>query len=148
MKYTNNFKLSKPELTDVIDIREINDNFEVIDLNLMAGLIHQELEASEIGETAITSIRARPPYIEIVNNNDFDVTVVDKNLTPEYDSYQFTIPAGDSHRINIESATYLMYFYVKDQHKVTFKWFIKSEEMIAELAARVAALEAAASSAE
>lgn len=141
MKYTKNFKLNKPELTDVIDIREINDNFDAIDSNLMAGLVQQEQTASEMDGT----VKARPPYIDITNNNDFDVTVLDRNWSSEFESYQFTIPAGGAHRISLTSSLYSMNFYVQDQHEVTFKWFAGAKEIIDDLTARVAALEAAVS---
>lgn len=141
MKYTKNFKLNKPELTDVIDIREINDNFDAIDSNLMSGLIQQEQTASEMDGT----VKARPPYIDITNNNDFDVTVLDGNWSPEFESYQFTIPAGSAHRISLTSSLYSMNFHVQDQHEVTFKWFVGAKAIIDDLTARVAALEAAVS---
>lgn len=141
MNKTHDFKFNLPEYTDVVDVSDLNDNFIVIDDALMAGLCTKEYTGNNMGSSDPASRDyAWAPWFEIKNDNEFEVTVTDRNLDPELPTATITIEAGKSYRKYI-NGTYYMNFYVQDQHDVTFKWFVNAQKYISELEARIEALE-------
>ncbi|HPY84657.1 MAG TPA: hypothetical protein PLS20_06450, partial [Ruminococcus flavefaciens] len=132
MRNTHRFKMSLPEMSDPVDVRELNDNFLVIDDALMAGLCKKELTTNNMGGSDPASKKyGWAPWIEIYNGNEFDVVVIDRNA-PDLPSGTINIEAGKTHRMFI-NGTYYMNFYVQDQHEVTFKWYTNAETRINEI---------------
>ena len=127
MNKTHDFKFNLPEYSDSVDIDDINENFGVIDDALMAGLCKKEYTGNNMGSNdPATRNYAWAPWFEIVNDNEFDVTVTDRNFETT-----ITIEAGKTHRQYI-NGTYYMNFYVQDLHDVTFRWFINAQKYIDE----------------
>lgn len=132
MRNTHSFKMNLPEMSDPVDVRELNDNFLVIDDALMAGLCKKELTTNNMGSSDPASRKyGWAPWLEIYNGNDFDVVVIDRNA-PDLPSGTINIEAGKTHRMFI-NGTYYMNFYVQDQYDVTFKWFTNAETRINEI---------------
>lgn len=132
MRNTHSFKMNLPEMSDPVDVRELNDNFLVIDDALMAGLCKKELTTNNMGSSDPASRKyGWAPWIEIYNGNEFDVVVIDRNA-PDLPSGTINIEAGGTYRMFI-NGTYYMNFYVQDQHDVTFKWFTNAETRINEI---------------
>lgn len=144
MNKTHDFKLNLPDYTDSVDIEDMNENFIVIDDALMAGLCRKEYTGNNMGSSdpALKNY-AWAPFYEIKNENEFDVVVTDRNISPDLPGASITIEAGATYRKYI-NGTYYMNFFVQDQHDVTFRWYVNAQKVIDELEARVAALEAAA----
>lgn len=132
MRNTHSFKMNLPEMTDAVDVNELNDNFLVIDDALMAGLCKKELTTNNMGSSDPASRKyGWAPWLEIYNGNDFDVVVIDRNA-PDLPSGTINIEAGETYRMYI-NGTYYMNFYVQDQHDVTFRWFTNAETRINEI---------------
>ena len=132
MQNSHSFKFNLPEMTDTVDVSELNDNFVTIDNALMAGLCSKELTANNMGSSDPASRKyAWAPWLEITNNNEFAVTVTDRNI-PDLPEGTITIEAGQTFRRFI-NGTYYMNFYVQNQHDVTFRWFTDSETRINEI---------------
>lgn len=132
MRNTHSFKMNLPEMSDPVDVNELNDNFLVIDDALMAGLCKKELTTNNMGSSDPASRKyGWAPWLEIYNGNEFDVVVIDRNA-PDLPSGTINIEAGKTHRMFI-NGTYYMNFYVQDQHDVTFKWFTNAETRINEI---------------
>lgn len=68
MKKSRELNMSIPEVTDKIDVREISENFEIIDKILSANLVKRNTSTTEINVTAY------PPYYIMKNteNNPID----------------------------------------------------------------------------
>ena len=132
MRNTHSFKMNLPEMSDPVDVNELNDNFLVIDDALMAGLCKKELTTNNMGSSDPASRKyGWAPWLEIYNGNEFDVVVIDRNA-PDLPSGTINIEAGDTYRMYI-NGTYYMNFYVQDQHDVTFRWFTNAETRINEI---------------
>ena len=133
MNRTHDFKLNMPDYSDVVDIDILNDNFRVIDDALMAGLCRKEYTGNNMGSSDPASRKyAWAPFYEIKNENEFDVVVTDRNISPDLPGASITIEAGATYRKYI-NGTYYMNFYVQDQHDVTFRWFCDAETRIKEI---------------
>lgn len=144
MNKTNDFKFNLPAYSDPVDIEDLNDNFRAIDDALMAGLCKKDYTGNNMGSSDPSARKyAWAPWLEIVNDNEFDVVVTDRNAPVESEEATINIAAGQTFRKYI-NGRYYMNFYVQDQHDVTFKWFCDAETRINELESRIAALEAAA----
>lgn len=142
MNKTNDFKFNLPGYTDAVDVEDFNDNFRGIDDALMAGLCKKNYTGNNMGSSDPSARKyAWAPWFEIVNDNEFDVVVTDRNAPVESEEATINIAAGQTVRKYI-NGRYYMNFYVQDQHDVTFKWFTDAESVIEELEARIAALEA------
>lgn len=132
MQKTHDFKFNLPAYSDPVDVEDFNDNFTVIDDALMAGLCKKEYTGNNMGSSDPSSRKyAWAPWFEIQNDNEFEVTVTDRNLDPSLPAATITIAAGQSFRKYI-NGTYYLNFYVQDQHDVTFKWFTDAETYINE----------------
>lgn len=121
MKTTRTYKLNKPDYSDPIDIDELNENFDVIDFALEATQIKKTRVSNTISEKCIL------PYYRIRNNNDFDVTVTDRNFSVDY-----VIEAGKSKRFDVDGTNTDMNFYVQGLHDVEFEWFVFVKDAIEE----------------
>ena len=121
MKTTRVYKLNKPDYSDPIDIDELNENFDVIDFALEATQIKKTRVSNTISEKCIL------PYYRIRNNNDFDVTVTDRNFSVDY-----VIEAGKSKRFDVDGTNTDMNFYVQGLHEVEFEWFVFVKDAIEE----------------
>ena len=136
MQSTNFFEFNKPDLSDPVDIRKINNNFDAIDQALMAALITKQKVANEMGGTEEegTLIKAWPPMIVFRNGNDFDVTI--KNRGVEM-ADPIIVKAHDSNSIFFKSTLYPMDFEVDGGHEITFEWLVSAEEAISEIVERL-----------
>ena len=142
MNKSNDFKFYLPEYTDAVDVEDLNDNFRVVDDALMAGLCEKEYVGNNMGSSDPSARKyAWAPWLEIVNDNEFDVVVTDRNAPVGSEEATINLVAGQTFRKYI-NGRYYMNFYVQDQYDVTFKWFTDAESVIEELEARIAALEA------
>ena len=132
MNKTNDFKFDLPEYTDTVDVEDFNDNFRVIDDSLMAGLHKKEYTGNNMGSSDPSARKyAWAPWLEIADNNEFDVVVTDRNAPVGSEEATINIVAGQTFRKYI-NGRYYMNFYVQDQHDVTFKWFTDSEDALEE----------------
>ena len=132
MNKTHEFKFNLPAYSDPVDVADLNDNFIVIDDALMAGLCRKEYTGNNMGSSDPASRKyAWAPWFEIQNDNEFEVTVTDRNVDPTLPQATITIAAGQSFRKYV-NGTYYLNFYVQDQHDVTFKWFTDAETYINE----------------
>ena len=132
MQETEFFEFNKPDLDDPVDIRKLNSNFDAIDQSLMAGLVTKKRTTNDMGGTlqAGTLEMAWPPFIVFRNNNDFPVTITDRNFS---NAIPITVPAHDSRRKYIKGSLYPMNFHVDELHEVTFEWMISAEQAINEM---------------
>lgn len=132
MNKTNDFKYNLPAYSDPVDIEDLNDNFRGIDDALMAGLCKKDYTGNNMGSSDPSARKyAWAPWLEIVNDNEFDVVVTDRNAPVESEEATINIAAGQTFRKFI-NGRYYMNFYVQDQHDVTFKWFTNAETYINE----------------
>lgn len=132
MNKTNDFKYNLPAYSDPVDIEDLNDNFRGIDDALMAGLCKKDYTGNNMGSSDPSARKyAWAPWLEIVNDNEFDVVVTDRNAPVESEEATINIAAGQTFRKYI-NGRYYMNFYVQDQHDVTFKWFTNAETYINE----------------
>ena len=132
MNKTNDFKYNLPGYSDPVDIEDLNDNFRGIDDALMAGLCKKDYTGNNMGSSDPSARKyAWAPWFEIVNDNEFDVVVTDRNAPVESEEATINIAAGQTFRKYI-NGRYYMNFYVQDQHDVTFKWFTNAETYINE----------------
>lgn len=132
MNKTNDFKYNLPAYSDPVDIEDLNDNFRGIDDALMAGLCKKDYTGNNMGSSDPSARKyAWAPWFEIVNDNEFDVVVTDRNAPVESEEATINIAAGQMFRKYI-NGRYYMNFYVQDQHDVTFKWFTNAETYINE----------------
>ena len=132
MNNTNDFKFNLPGYTDAVDVEDLNDNFRVIDDALMAGLCKKDYTGNNMGSADPSARKyAWAPWLEIVNDNEFDVVVTDRNAPAGSEEATINIAAGQTFRKYI-NGRYYMNFYVQDQYDVTFKWFTNAETYINE----------------
>ena len=132
MNKTNDFKYNLPAYSDPVDIEDLNDNFRGIDDALMAGLCKKDYTGNNMGSSDPSARKyAWAPWFEIVNDNEFDVVVTDRNAPVESEEATINIAAGQTFRKYI-NGRYYMNFYVQDQYDVTFKWFTNAETYINE----------------
>ena len=132
MNKTNDFKYNLPAYSDPVDIEDLNDNFRGIDDALMAGLCKKDYTGNNMGSSDPSARKyAWAPWLEIVNDNEFDVVVTDRNAPVGSEEATINIAAGQTFRKYI-NGRYYMNFYVQDQHDVTFKWFVNAETYINE----------------
>lgn len=132
MQETDFFQMKMPELTDAVDIRDINSNTGKIDHALLAGLYLKKQTGNSIGDgTQAGSPKAWAPYFEIKNNNETDVVVTDENYGGMGVTY--TVEAGKTFRKNIGDM-YPMNFTVADNKEVEFAYYVSAQEAIDELA--------------
>ena len=132
MNKTNDFKYNLPAYSDPVDIEDLNDNFRGIDDALMAGLCKKDYTGNNMGSSDPSARKyAWAPWLEIVNDNEFDVVVTDRNAPVGSEEATINIAAGQTFRKYI-NGRYYMNFYVQDQHDVTFKWFTNAETYINE----------------
>lgn len=132
MNKTNDFKYNLPAYSDPVDIEDLNDNFRGIDDALMAGLCKKDYTGNNMGSSDPSARKyAWAPWLEIVNDNEFDVVVTDRNAPVGSEEATINIAACQTFRKYI-NGRYYMNFYVQDQHDVTFKWFTNAETYINE----------------
>jgi len=132
MNKTNDFKFNLPAYSDPVDVEDLNDNFRGIDDALMAGLCKKDYTGNNMGSSDPSARKyAWAPWLEIVNDNEFDVVVTDRNAPVESEEATINIAAGQTFRKYV-NGRYYMNFYVQDQHDVTFKWFTNAETYINE----------------
>ena len=132
MQETDFFQMKMPELTDAVDIRDINSNTGKIDHALLAGLYLKKQTGNSIGDgTQAGSPKGWAPYFEIKNNNETDVVVTDENYGGMGITY--TVEAGKTFRKNIGDM-YPMNFTVADNKEVEFAYYVSAQEAIDEIA--------------
>lgn len=140
--YTMNFIAAdskEVEFSWFVSTQEYIDGLEVF-----TSLYRKELLTNNMGSSTPGGRQdAEGPYFEIINNNNFDVTVTDRNYESGTPGSTIEIAAGKTYRKYINEP-YFMNFYVQDLHDVTFRWYVNTQEVIDALTQRVAALEAAA----
>lgn len=117
MKKSRELNMSIPEVTDKIDVREISENFEIIDKILSANLVKRNTSTTEINVTAY------PPYYIMKNTENNPIDYFD----PIFEE-TFTLGPLEEKKFFINAPQSL---YFTSDVQIEYDYFIPIQEAIA-----------------
>lgn len=130
MKKSRELNMSIPELTDKIDVREISENFELIDKILSANLIKRNTSTTEINVTAY------PPYYIMKNTEDTPIDYFEHIFEET-----FTLEPLEEKKFFINAPQSL---YITSDVQIEYDYFIPIQEAINDVASAIETLDVAA----
>lgn len=116
MKKSRELNMSIPEITDKIDVREISENFEIIDKILSANLVKRNTSTTEINVTAY------PPYYIMKNTENNPINYFD----PIFEE-TFTLGPLEEKKFFINAPQSL---YFTSDVQIEYDYFIPIQEAI------------------
>lgn len=117
MKKSRELNMSIPEVTDKIDVREISENFEIIDKILSANLVKRNTSTTEINVTAY------PPYYIMKNTENNPIDYFD----PIFEE-TFTLGPLEEKKFFINAPQSV---YITSDVQIEYDYFIPVQEAIA-----------------
>lgn len=130
MKKSRELNMSIPEVTDKIDVREISENFEIIDKILSANLVKRNTSTTEINVTAY------PPYYIMKNTENNPIDYFD----PIFEE-TFTLGPLEEKKFFINAPQSL---YITSDVQIEYDYFIPIQEAINDVASAIETLDVAA----
>lgn len=130
MKKSRELNMSIPEVTDKIDVREISENFEIIDKILSANLVKRNTSTTEINVTAY------PPYYIMKNTENNPIDYFD----PIFEE-TFTLGPLEEKKFFINAPQSL---YFTSDVQIEYDYFIPIQEAINDVASAIETLDVAA----
>ena len=130
MKKSRELNMSIPEVTDKIDVREISENFEIIDKILSANLVKRNTSTTEINVTAY------PPYYIMKNTENNPIDYFD----PIFEE-TFTLGPLEEKKFFINAPQSL---YFTSDVQIEYDYFIPAQEAINDVASAIETLDVAA----
>lgn len=116
MKKSRELNMSIPEITDKIDVREISENFEIIDKILSANLFKRNTSTTEINVTAY------PPYYIMKNTENNPINYFD----PIFEE-TFTLGPLEEKKFFINAPQSV---YITSDVQIEYDYFIPVQEAI------------------
>lgn len=116
MKKSRELNMSIPEVTDKIDVREISENFEIIDKILSANLFKRNTSTTEINVTAY------PPYYIMKNTEDNPIDYFDSIFEET-----FTLGPLEEKKFFINAPQSV---YITSDVQIEYDYFIPAQEAI------------------
>ena len=91
MNYTTNYNMNKPEITDSVDIDDLNDNFDTIDTTLKS-LEDDKLNKGDVSEEYNTAKKIEDKIISNAGKRDFHLLLENgvsglNTLADDWDNY-------------------------------------------------------------
>ncbi|MDD6824525.1 MAG: hypothetical protein PUE12_00140 [Oscillospiraceae bacterium] len=130
MKKSRELNMSIPEVTDKIGVREISENFEIIDKILSANLVKRNTSTTEINVTAY------PPYYIMKNTENNPIDYFD----PIFEE-TFTLGPLEEKKFFINAPQSL---YFTSDVQIEYDYFIPAQEAINDVASAIETLDVAA----